>query len=807
MKKLIVIAAFLLGNVLFAQTPYIIGYASQDGNKFLLEAKQFDNNRQQLSYEWNVMYYSTKETQTLTGEFATANIPKKGFYKITATATNNAGESYTATTYKYISALVEELAPLPIADFTVELGVDSLKIQTTSKNAKYNNITIYKDLHFVSYHTKTDSLHLTGLETGSYRIQVVAANRDAKVDIIDKTFVIEEPAIEDIPDNNSIVEADYTLGTPTQNIKSTYITYSKQIDMLGAQTAYDQGWTGQGVTVAVLDTGVSSIHPELSGRVLDGYSTVDTQDGTYDDNGHGSFVAGVIASENDDMYGTTGIAYDAEILPVRVMNQGQGSFASLVQGIAKTHQDGRAKVANISVGMNYLSSYDFSSNNMDVFKNALNDDLSFVIAAGNDGLDCKADIYGNINNNCNMIAVLPSIEGNEAFSTSDGAWIVVGSVGDDKVISEWSNRAGVTKDYYMVAYGENITSIDNTGNYVIGNGTSFAAPQVTGAFALLGQKFPYLKGREIQDILLQTADDLGATGVDEVYGHGLLNIDTAMQPVGELQIVSSRTIDPSYIAKYSISSTTVSGTSASSGILKALAYDMKSIGTFDDYNRAYTVNLSANVDTENIAPGFSFNNYTIFQPQKTNLIIGLNEADQSAILGYSITDNTSFYIGKDDTYLGLDGSGALSVTGNTYYFGMKNRSNFSNLNIDSSISFGKSSGTASQNSLLTSIGDSTLVGYEFAANYNGFSLGIKRDMMPISGSISYQIPKTRTLDNEVVYDTKNINLSTKLTKNVDFVAKYQTNVSWSDSTKFSVGIVRNSLTGDTIRNANFTITF
>ena len=65
-------------------------------------------------------------------------------------------------------------------------------------------------------------------------------------------------------------------------------------------------------------------------------------------------------------------------------------------------------------------------------------------------------------------------------------------------------------------------------------GTSYAAPRVSGKAALLTQKFPNLKSNDIKNVLLQTADDIGAIGVDDIYGYGLLNINNAMCPVGTL---------------------------------------------------------------------------------------------------------------------------------------------------------------------------------------------------------------------------------------------------------------------------------
>ena len=67
-----------------------------------------------------------------------------------------------------------------------------------------------------------------------------------------------------------------------------------------------------------------------------------------------------------------------------------------------------------------------------------------------------------------------------------------------------------------------------------GTGTSFAAPRVTGAAALVRHKFPNLTASQLKQVLLQTATDLGAEGVDEIYGHGKLNVQGALSPIGNV---------------------------------------------------------------------------------------------------------------------------------------------------------------------------------------------------------------------------------------------------------------------------------
>ena len=103
----------------------------------------------------------------------------------------------------------------------------------------------------------------------------------------------------------------------------------------------------------------------------------------------------------------------------------------------------------------------------------------------------------------------------------------VGSADSNNVIASYSIEAGEMANDFLRAHDDFLVSGD-------GEGTSYAAPRVSGVAALLNQKFPNLKGNDVKNGLLQTADDLGATGVDDIYGYGLLNINNAMSPVGTL---------------------------------------------------------------------------------------------------------------------------------------------------------------------------------------------------------------------------------------------------------------------------------
>src|SRR5206468_8533138 len=125
-----------------------------------------------------------------------------------------------------------------------------------------------------------------------------------------------------------------------------------------------------------------------------------------------------------------------------------------------------------------------------------------------------------------------------------GSVIIAGSYGcahSDTNNSSFSDKAGTGAKYYLMAVGYNDRAPDQNGAQYIWSGTSFSAPTISGAVALMAQAFPNLTGKQIVDILFQSADDLGAPGIDAVYAHGALDIAKAFQPIGATALADSKT--------------------------------------------------------------------------------------------------------------------------------------------------------------------------------------------------------------------------------------------------------------------------
>lgn len=275
---------------------------------------------------------------------------------------------------------------------------------------------------------------------------------------------------------------------------------------------------GKGVTLAIIDSGVQR-HTEFANRLLAGYDYWTAGgDGTNDLYGHGTHVAGIAGAALDGA-GMVGIAPDAMILPVRVLDaMGSGTAASIDAGVRWALANTVKPVSGVPTqktvfNMSLGSSSAFGLSTLQAIRNA---GTIAVVAAGNAG------------------GTNPLYPARYATDSSVAGWVIaVGAVDSNNVIASFSNRAGDTRNYYLVAPGRYVESTYFNNGYTLMSGTSMATPAVTGAAAVVWGAWPYLTGDKVVKSLLWSATDLGDKGVDTTYGWGLLNVAAALQPIGE----------------------------------------------------------------------------------------------------------------------------------------------------------------------------------------------------------------------------------------------------------------------------------
>jgi subtilisin family serine protease len=145
----------------------------------------------------------------------------------------------------------------------------------------------------------------------------------------------------------------------------------------------------------------------------------------------------------------------------------------------------------------------------------------YIVAGGNGGQYCASRQIEN----CNWFAAVTDKLRENGYPAGSRL-IFVGSLDDNSNnLAGYSYFAGDLKEDFIVTYDDVFSPGDAAG-------TSFAAPRVAGAAALVKQKFPNLTSAQIKQVILQTADDLGATGVDAVFGYGKLNVLNTLSPQG-----------------------------------------------------------------------------------------------------------------------------------------------------------------------------------------------------------------------------------------------------------------------------------
>jgi subtilisin family serine protease len=341
----------------------------------------------------------------------------------------------------------------------------------------------------------------------------------------------------------------------------------------GALTAYDAGATGQGVKIALVDTGVNPNVAELAGKVDPASRNLVATGSISDSDGHGTATASVAAA-NRNGGRMEGVAFSSTVIALNTSNpndcSGTDGCTHSSTDIAKAIDiaiQNNARVINISLGGG-----DPSTSVNQAIARAAAAGIVVVMSAGNEGDKPEGA-------NPETFAL--------AAAQSSANVILAGSVGvpingdprfgvDYKTISTFSNRAGSGAQYYLAANGENVLAPDNTGAYFRWDGTSFSAPVISGAVALLASAFPNLTGAQIIDILFRSADDAGVTGVDAVYGHGILNITRAFSPIGTLALPGSKTA-------------VVSVTGQTSGPMGDASPKVAGMVALDGYGRAYSL--------------------------------------------------------------------------------------------------------------------------------------------------------------------------------------------------------------------------
>lgn len=315
---------------------------------------------------------------------------------------------------------------------------------------------------------------------------------------------------------------------------------------LTAINALGTGLTGQGVRIGVVDSGVNRTHPALAGRVVANYTYVDPREndlGRDDVVGHGTTVS-MLAAGGAYAGSQVGVAPGAEIVSARIIadkrpvddGSGNGNQVSGAIGLAPVHRDlvnAGVKIMNNSWGGLYWTNAATTAQIAEEYRPFITSNGGLVVfATGNDGRSTPS----------NMAALpsRPGVGGSMPAADLVRGWLAVTAV--DTVtptqLASYANACGEAASYCLAAPGTAVypdpQATTATASYYYGWGTSYAAPLVSGAAALVWQRYPYFSNDLVRQTLLGTATDIGAAGVDPVFGNGLLNVGKAVNGPGRL---------------------------------------------------------------------------------------------------------------------------------------------------------------------------------------------------------------------------------------------------------------------------------
>ena len=587
--------------------------------------------------------------------------------------------------------------------------------------------------------------------------------------------------------------------------------------------------------LGVIDTWQQTNHPDLDGQYV-WYNDYVRYDNTVEKGGdqqvHGTHVAGIIASKNNGS-GTQGVAFDSKLVGANIDYHGNGGIsknnaqlalhdmAELKAPVSEGGKNMNIVAVNMSINneVSYLTdsgSYnvtqlgdgtyhapkvikkitDNGSGEAKYWRHATDNDIILVNSAGN------SQYVGS------YVPADPGLWATETDSNGDlilgGKMIIVGNwtgttVSGNKAghvclsVDLANNKCNDThkiSDFYLLAPGTNInstvpTDIDGDG-YMSMSGSSMSAPHVTGAFGIIHQMWPHMKGENLTKLLLNTADKT-ITGYDvNVHGQGLLDLDAATMPYGTVGIPVTGRTNGKVI--------NLTGMDFSSGGYVPSSLMNLKIMVLDEYERDYYLNIGNSFTVKDKRKyddmDVALNGYTYLPLQQTygnfqqggqydlgNLNFGFYTGEngngdwttnigKNFIMSDKLTLKTTVgHMNEQTTWLGNSSSGALAV-------GKNNTTNFTQVGASyelgkGSISFdysiGKTEVNTVANSLIKSVDNVTTesmkVGYDVSDKNKKWGASISLPSSIKSGNMHLNVPEARTIDGQVIHTDINSSLA------------------------------------------------
>ena len=553
-------------------------------------------------------------------------------------------------------------------------------------------------------------------------------------------------------DNSSYATAEYNYMGGASGAGTGTGKYGLGTVCAGA--AYARGATGNGIDIAVLDTGISvgsgtstdvtdidaNIATFVSGADLINGDSVPQDDenngGVALGSGHGSHVAGLIASEKNNAGGLHGIAYDSTLHILKVLNSSGSSVGnSIASGLDKARGISGLDIANLSLG------------DSGVIGTTCNSAASCETALGSTGYTALEN-FGN----AGIIAVWaagnssnssPSVLSGSAIYDNDFKETTVIVVATDSTgnLASYSNKCGVASSICIAAPGSDLYSLFSSNaqsTYGVNSyrqamsGTSMAAPLVSGGLALIKQEFSSLTNAQVVDRLFATASDSGEYSKSTIYGHGMMNLDAATSAVGNLQAIGgSNNLDGIGTSYYNMMDNNFTSSAAFSNALNnALAGQTMEV--YDSFDRAnFKTNISSFFKSGSYTSQNTIENHMLRLEPKTN-----RKTKNKNLYGSFIVETDGNYI-ESSMFKSAGDFLALGFNHSTNSFEneVDPLSNFFNdSNFGNNYFVNPYFNTGSGQDYFMSFNSNSSFGFDTFTNANGNDLGLAFNFNPLSSS-------------------------------------------------------------------------
>lgn len=477
-----------------------------------------------------------------------------------------------------------------------------------------------------------------------------------------------------LPNNITVLDAvkKYTLDDDVEYAEPDFMAYADMVpndqyykyqwhmdntemnNSINAEEAWDISTgisnTGEQTIVAVIDTGIAYENysryyqaPDLANTCfVQGYDFINNDNHPNDDNKHGTHVAGTIAQSTNNNIGVAGVAFDACLMPVKALDRnGSGSYTAIANAIYYAVDNG-AQVINMSLG---------GSSDASVLKDAVayayNNDVTVIAAAGNS--ETAAPHYPSSYNEYVISVGATDYNKNLAPYSNYGPDIDVVAPGGDTSID--ANGDGYVDGVLQQTFASSYR-LSSFGYYFF-QGTSMAAPHVAGTAALLIANGNATTPDNIRTALESTTQDLGATGRDDIFGHGLIDAAAALgwnaEPIDNPPTVS-------------ITNPTESAVVVGTVIITADASDDNGVNQVDFYIGEVWIG------TDTLSPyAIDWDSTSVSDGEKTITATAMDTASQSGsdsiiVTVDNVNDKPTANAGDDQTVSDSNGDGSETIT-------------------------------------------------------------------------------------------------------------------------------------------------